>query len=196
MIEIRYLDNSEFRIVADDKGKPKIVGYAAVFNSLSEDLGGFREQIAPGAFATALGAGADVIACMHHDPRLPLGRSSEGTLKILEDNRGLYVEIDPPDTSVGRDAITNVQRRDIKGMSFKFSKAKDAWARNGTELVRTLLNIGRLHDVTLTTTPAYEATSASIRSADAEEAAAYIKARIAELEATPNRDAVGKRLGY
>jgi HK97 family phage prohead protease len=150
----------------------------------------------PGAFSGALSANEDILALMYHDPKLILGRRSRGTLKILEDNKGLYVEISPPDTSVGRDALENIRRGDIAGMSFRFAKAKDAWARNGAELVRTIHTIGKLHEVTLTPIPAYEATSASVRAADVDEAAAYIKARIAELEATPARDALGKRMGY
>ena len=47
-IERRMFAAVELRVEGDDE-HPKIVGHAAVFNELSEDLGGFRERIDRGA---------------------------------------------------------------------------------------------------------------------------------------------------
>ena len=183
----------EFRIEGTSEA-PKIVGYAAVFNTLSEDLGGFREKIEPGAFAEALAKNDDIMALMYHDPKLILGRRSRGTLTIREDQQGLYVEIVPPNTTVGRDAIENVRRGDVSGMSFHMNKVRDNWVK-GDGVVRTVRSIGVMREVTLTTIPAYKATSVSLR-AHEEDELEYVRQRIAETLATPGRDALAKRLGY
>jgi HK97 family phage prohead protease len=90
-------------------GKRKIVGYAAVFNARSANLGGFREEIAPGAFTDALAANEEVLALVEHSPEKILGRRSMGTLTLAQDDKGLRVEIDPPNTTVGNDAVENVR---------------------------------------------------------------------------------------
>jgi HK97 family phage prohead protease len=61
-------------------------GHAAVFNVLSEDLGGFRERIASGAFSGVLSD--DVRLLVDHKPP-PLARTKAGTLRLSEDERGL-----------------------------------------------------------------------------------------------------------
>lgn len=163
--ELRF-NESEFKI--EDRSEtsvPKIVGYAAVFNSMSSDLGGFREQILPGAFRDAIGEGREILALLHHDPSRPVGRRSAGTLSLVEDERGLLVEIQPGDTTVGRDALEMVRRRDIKGMSFRFRNAVSNWEKLGGERMRTITKIPEVLEVTLTAIPAYEATTAEVRSA-------------------------------
>lgn len=160
----RFFTGAELRVVDGPNGKPRIAGYAAVFNTRSADLGGFREEIAPGAFADTLRGGGEVLALVEHDPKLCLGRRSAGTLSLREDDRGLFVEIDPPDTTVGRDAIENIRRKDIQGMSFRFPRgAKDTWRVENGETVRTLQKCGLL-EVTLTTIPAYPDTTVGLRS--------------------------------
>jgi HK97 family phage prohead protease len=102
---------------ATDNGKT-IAGYAAVFNDVADIGGSFREIIAPGAFKDTLGG--DVRALVDHDSGRVIGRSTAGTLRLNEDDKGLKVEIDLPDTSDGRDLAVSLTRGDISGMSFGF----------------------------------------------------------------------------
>src|SRR5687768_5826990 len=90
----------EFR-EADDKST--IGGYAAVFNQetvIGGGMWGFREQIAPGAFDTAI-ENDDVRALFNHDPNYVLGRTVSGTLKLSADKKGLRYDVDLPDTVAG-----------------------------------------------------------------------------------------------
>jgi HK97 family phage prohead protease len=182
--EIRGFSGCELRVI--DGETPKIVGYAAVFNSLSQDLGGFREQITPGAFAGAIADGKEVLAMLHHDPKMTIGRRSRGTLTLKEDEKGLHVEIVPPNNTLGKDAIESVRRGDISGMSFRFSGAKDEWGRDNAGRVRTIKSFANVPEVTLTPIPAYEATSAELR----DKLAALDHAE----KATPLRDAAERSL--
>lgn len=160
-IERRSFQVEEIR--ADSGENARISGYAAVFNKLSDDLGGFREKIAPGAFSKSL-LSADVRALWNHDANYPLGRSKSGTLRLDEDAKGLKFEIDPPDTQYARDLIVSMKRGDVDQMSFGFRTKKDNWEQNGNEVIRTLLEV-ELYDVSPVTYPAYPQTSASVRSA-------------------------------
>lgn len=80
--ETRTIRSAELRVRSDGAG---IKGYAAVFNERSEDLGGWREIIMPGAFKRAIREEQDVRALINHDPNLVLGRTKSGTLKLDED---------------------------------------------------------------------------------------------------------------
>lgn len=168
------MENVERRIVAglevrkNGDGKPKLLGYAAVFNSRSLDLGGFFESIRPGAFARALRAGTDVRAFVNHDPNFIIGRRSAQTLQIEEDARGLRVEISPPDTQVGHDVVENVRVRNLDGMSFAFRvpKGGDDWKLEGEMPLRELLDVD-LHEVSIVALPAYPATDVALRSLEA-----------------------------
>jgi hypothetical protein len=165
-IERRTFDLAELRLEGDKK--PTIRGYAAVFNKFSEDLGGFREKIAPGAFAGAI-QGNDVRALFNHDPNYVLGRTKAKTLRLSEDEKGLVIEIDPPDTQFARDLMVSMQRGDISQMSFGFQTIKDNWKKSqGKDMERTLLEV-RLLDVSPVTFPAYPQTSVAVRD--------YIKAQ-------------------
>lgn len=144
------------------EGEPRrLVGYAAVFNQRADIMGLFQEQIAPGAFRDAIGRD-DVRALFNHDPNIVLGRTSAGTLKLDEDERGLRYDIDPPDTSNGRDVSTLVARGDVQGSSFSFEVEAESWDRTGDMPVRTITS-AKLYDVGPVTFPAYEQTTVSVR---------------------------------
>lgn len=180
MKEIRYLPagNAELRTLNE---KPLIVGYAAVFNSLSNDLGGFREMIQPGAFTDTLAAGADVRALIDHDPSLIIGRSKAGTLSLKQDDTGLLAEIMPPDTTVGRDVTENLRLKNLDGMSFAFCVVEDAWSIADGETIRELIRV-ELFDVSVVSYPAYPDTSVALRSLDAWKQAAFDPDRYALLK--------------
>jgi len=168
--EIRAIQGLEIRT---EGGKPpRLVGYAAVFNSKSQDLGGFVEIIRPGAFARTLAAKADVRALLNHDPNHVLGRNVAGTLDVTEDERGLHSDILPPDTQTGRDTLESVRRGDLDGMSFAFRAVKDRWTFDENPKVpafRELLDVD-LFDVSVVTYPAYLRTDIAIRSLDVTQA--------------------------
>lgn len=167
--ERRYLQVKELR-VQRDADKPKIVGYAAVFNRLSENLGGFREKIKPGAFKNALKK-SDARALFNHDSNYVLGRQGAGTLTLKEDDKGLWMEIDPPDTQFARDLMVSIERGDINQQSFGFTVASDSWEDlNKQESLRTLNEIDELFDVSPVTFPAYPDTSVALRSMEAAKA--------------------------
>jgi HK97 family phage prohead protease len=136
-----------------------IVGYAAVYDSLSEDLGGFREVIRPGAFDRAL-SGTDIRALFNHDPSFILGRQRSGTLRVASDGRGLRYEILAPDAQWVRDMVIGpIDRRDLDGSSFGFAAIRDDWGTTpeGTPL-RELLEVHPF-DVSPVTFPAYLGTA-------------------------------------
>lgn len=161
-LERRFIvDGVELR-AAGDETKPSIIaGYAAVFSQLSEDLGGFREQIAPGAFSKSLGE--DIRALFNHDRNFVIGRNKSKTLRLEEDARGLRVEIDPPDTTDARDLLVKMKRGDVTGMSFGFRTMEDHWDEVDGKVVRTLIEV-RVFDVSVVTYPAYPQADAAVRS--------------------------------
>lgn len=153
----------EIRVEGAASGKPKITGYAAVFNSPSEDLGGFIEIIEAGAFTGSLDAGADVRALVGHDATQVIGRNKSGTLRVFEDHHGLRVEIDPPNTSAGRDIVESVRRGDIDSMSFGFIATNDRWEYDDGQEVRYLEEV-ELLEVSVVAWPAYQSTEVAVRS--------------------------------
>ena len=162
-------EDTELRVVRKDGQPPKIVGYAAVFNKLSEDLGGFQEKISRGAFAKALKT-SDARALFNHDPNIILGRESSKTLTLREDDKGLLMEVYPPDTQLIRDMVlTPIERRDIREQSFGFTIAAngDQWEGERTKAakvpVRTILDVSRIWDVSPVTFAAYPDTKVALR---------------------------------
>ena len=138
-------------------------GYAAVFNSLSSNLGGFTERIDKGAFTKTLKE-ADTRAMWNHDPNHLLGRVSAGTLRLAEDDKGLRYEIDLPNTTIGRDVAELLRRGDVTGSSFGFRVIEDSWGESETGFpLRTLTQVS-LRDVGPVSLPAYADTEAGLRS--------------------------------
>lgn len=155
----------------DGNNNPVCYGRAVVYNSKSNLLGGrygFFEVIEPGFFSGVLDG--DIIATIEHNCEKLVGRTSAGTLKLTDTPDALNTENSLPPTTVGNDLKINIERGEIKGMSFAFSvkDGGDKWETDKTTGVttRTLLAGGceGLYDVTYTCNPAYSDTSVAMRS--------------------------------
>lgn len=152
------VEKREFRMEEAAYEGNTVRGYAAVYNSDSEWMGGFYEQIAPGAFDGVMDN--DVRAYFNHDENLLLGRVSSGTLRIGTDARGLYYEVDMPNTSYANDLVELMKRGDVNQSSFAFLIGEDRWEERNGKTYRIIEKVSRLLDVSPVAQPAYpDATS-------------------------------------
>jgi len=147
------------------KDQLRIGGYAATFNRLSQNLGGFREEVAPGFFNDSRSRGwLDVIARYNHDDNMLLGTIGGNTLRLSIDETGLFYEVDLPRSRA--DIAELVERGDVRKSSFAFRTLEDSWATtDGGFPLRTLVS-GQLVDVAPVNTPAYNDTSVGKRAID------------------------------
>ncbi len=157
--EVR-VNSTEIEVRSEGDGMT-FSGYASVFDSPSEDLGGFIEYVAPGAFKRSLQARNEIKLLWNHDTSEPLASVRGGSLQLVEDSRGLKVTAKLPNTTRGRDVAELLRSKVIDSMSFGFNVIKDSWSNNGS--VRTLESV-RLSEVSVVTFPAYTATTATVRS--------------------------------
>lgn len=162
-LEVRESGSSPEEIV--------VRGHAAVFNNLSHDLGGFREQIAPGAFSDVLAAQPDVHLVVGHDMTMPLARTANGTLELREDEQGLYMwaRINSQ-LSYAKDLAEQLRTGLVDQMSFAFTTAEDGdqWVKDEQtgEVMRTVRKVAGLYDVSVVAQGAYPQTDVGlIRSA-------------------------------
>jgi len=156
--EVRTFDVQDLELRMDGD-KPIVVGYGAVFNSMSNDLGGFREFIAPNAFEGRLED--DVRFLINHDG-MPLARTTNGTLRLSVDEKGLRYEADMPNTSTARDLMELLKNGTINQSSFAFTVEEDSWEVKDGMNIRTIDKVSRLYDVSSVTYPAYDAASSSV----------------------------------
>ena len=145
-----------------EDGTMRMAGYAAVFNEASLPLP-FIEKIAPGAFSKTLQETPDVRLLANHEG-LPMARTKNGTMRLYEDETGLYFEAELANTQEARDLYTLVSRGDVDQMSFAFRVIRQNWSKDRTE--RTLTEVSLADgDVSIVTYPAYPATSVEAREA-------------------------------
>lgn len=163
---------TKFETREDDNGQLVISGYFSVFNSIYEIGPGMTESVAPGTFLSSLNG--DVRALTNHDSTLVLGRTTAGTLKLREDDVGLWgdVIINPKDS----DAVNTyerVKRGDVSQCSFGFRITKEDTEVKDDGSVHWTIRDVDLYEVSVCTFPAYEATNVQARS----EQLAEIRAR-------------------
>ena len=157
MKEIRLGDNA-----TSTSESRHIEGYAIVFNSLSNDLGGFREIIEQGAITDELIKNSDILCLMNHDIKkgvLARSYQGRGSLKLDIDEHGLHYSFEAPKTALGDEVLEGIRRGDITKCSFAFVCGEDNWTKdeNG-EYIRHVKKIKNLYDVSLVYHPAYEET--------------------------------------
>lgn len=144
----------------------KVSGYAVVFNSLSEDLGGFREIILPSAITQETINNSDIIFLLDHkQDRGILARSTkgEGSLRLSVDDKGLYFEFEAPNTALGDELLEGLKRHDYSKCSFAFVVGEDEYKKdNNGNVIRTIKSIRQLYDCSVVVNPAYEETSVTV----------------------------------
>lgn len=151
-----------FRSELRSETSRKIVGYPILFNSLSQDLGGYVERILPDAVTFD----HDVRADFNHSPDYILGRQSAGTLRLAVDSKGVRMECDAPNTSWADDLLVSIRRGDVTQGSFAFRVlpgGEQTTERNG-QMVRTLSKI-LVRKVSVVSDPAYTKTAIEVRNA-------------------------------
>jgi HK97 family phage prohead protease len=148
---------SEVRASSSDAGK-KLSGYAAVYNVPAVIGGQFNEVLRPGCFDACLAEDPDVRALWGHSDLTVLGRTAAGTLRLHTDSKGLFYEIDLPDTQAANDLWKSVSRKDVTGSSFGFYAVKENWiaATKPGDLPTREILAANIFDVSPCSFPAYE----------------------------------------
>ena len=159
MKEIRLGDNA----TTSTSESRHIEGYAIVFNSLSNNLGGFREIIEQGAITDELIKNSDILCLMNHDIKkgvLARSYQGRGSLKLDIDEHGLHYSFEAPKTALGDEVLEGIRRGDISKCSFAFVCGEDNWDKDEKtgEYIRHVKKIKNLYDVSLVYHPAYEET--------------------------------------
>lgn len=153
----------EFREVGDNDRT--IEGRAIVFNSLSQDLGGFKEKISPDAVSRELIDNSDIFMLYNHDRSkgfLARSKYGKGTLSTEIRDDGVYFKFEAPNTELANEVMEHMKRGDIDQCSFAFTVEDDTWERQEDDsYIRTINSISRLYDFSIVDTPAYLNTECS-----------------------------------
>lgn len=151
---------------AVDDSKRKIEGYAIVFNSLSHDLGGFREIISPDAIEGVLERSC-ILALLNHDESrgiLARYKNGGGSLELTVDEKGLKYRFEAPNTQLGDELVEGIKRGDITTSSFAFTIAEEEWSQNENgEHIRTIKKFEQLFDISPVYREAYGDTTVALR---------------------------------
>ena len=153
-----------------DDASRKIEGYAIVFNSLSHDLGGFKEIIKPEAIEGVLERSC-ILALLNHDESrgiLARYKNGEGSLELTVDEKGLKYRFEAPHTQLGDELVEGIKRGDITTSSFAFTIAEEEWSKseNG-EHIRTIKKFAELFDISPVYREAYGDTTVALRNLSA-----------------------------
>ena len=165
VVSVSEAPEAELSVETRADGRSAIRGLGIVYNRLSQDLGGFRERIMPGAFDRILGrqrGRVDLVSFFNHDPNMMLGRESAGTLEVTADAQGVRYVVTPPATRA--DVMELVARRDVKGSSFAFQVGRDgeSWTSDAAGPIREIREAAGLFEMGPVVSPAYVQTSAAV----------------------------------
>lgn len=142
-----------------------VEGYALVFDSLSQDLGGFKEKISRDALSDVLPK-SDILCLLNHNQDrgvLARNKYGEGSLELQVDDIGLRYRFEAPNTALGDELLEGLRRGDITSSSFAFAVKQDTWTKDADgSYIRTIDQFERLFDVSPVYTPAYEATTVQL----------------------------------
>jgi HK97 family phage prohead protease len=157
----------KFAVSGQEGGGRFLRGHAAVFGRKSHDLGGFRTEIAPSAFASVLDTAPDVHLVWDHDTRYVLARTTNKTLELREDPYGLHVWASLAPTSYADDLAVLMERGDVDQMSFACDIGADTWTQTGegddAEITRTITEVSGLYDVTVCAQGAFPQTNSQLQ---------------------------------
>lgn len=176
--QYRNIDVSSFERRSEDDGEKTVTGYATTFNQPYElyrdAFDGMvyivREQVDPEAFKDT--EMSDVIMQYDHEGRV-FARTSNKTLELDPDEHGLHIRANLGGTELGRQLFEEIEGGYTTKMSFGFRVGKDKRERTEEQdsetgvttitILRTILEISKLYDVSAVSLPANDATSISAR---------------------------------
>lgn len=158
-VEIRARGSIEFKTAEDSPGI--LEGYAAKYNKLSEDMGGFYEILLPNSLRL-IPETSQIKAFYYHDTHKPLGSLDKNTLSIKFDDVGMYYSVILPDNSFGRDCAVTVERGDMTQSSFGLIVHKENWVEDNKQLIRQIID-AEVFEVSPVVYPAYPDTSVALR---------------------------------
>lgn len=165
-LEVRVSKPQAIELRAAQDGTAILAGYAIVYNSLSQNLGGFVERILPGAADKSLADHVRVLARYNHDDNWLLGATDSGTLRLASDSTGLQYEVDLPNTTAGNDVRELAARGDLRNSSFAFYVPEngDEWGVTDQGFPLRTIRALQLVDVAPVNSPAYLDSTAGLRS--------------------------------
>lgn len=166
----------ELRTAGDGEESLIIEGHATTFDEeydlySFDDWDGYRvtvaEKVDRNAFANT--DMSDVIFLYDHRGRV-MARSRNGSLTVKPDNTGLFTRADLSKAEFGPGLYRDIKNGLVDRMSMQFTVKKDKREEfidkeNKTmRIVRTILDVGKLYDVSAVGIPANDGTDISARS--------------------------------
>jgi uncharacterized protein len=155
MVKTKRLLDLSSRIETREKDGKRYIDGLIPYNSRSEDLGGFVEQIDPSAFRKTIADGADIKAFWAHNESEVLGSTRAGTMTLEDRADGLAFSIEVRDTMLSEDRFQAVKRGDVLGTSFGFITERDEWDHKAAPALRTLKEVRLLEISPGVAFPAY-----------------------------------------
>lgn len=159
----------EFRAL-DDSDEMIVEGYATTFDDpyVLYDRGDYiiSEQIDSKAFDDC--DMDDVIFQYNHEGRV-FARTSNDTLEVVPDEKGLHIRANLGGTEIGRELYEEIKGGYTTKMSFGFRVGEDTktvtndYDDNVTHVLRTVTKVSKLYDVSAVSLPANDGTEISAR---------------------------------